>query len=526
MSVSGGMQGRSGFWLREQRALRARNVPQPRKIAEHRVIREIWPDVPAPEVPDVVAPQPPPKKERPATQPQVQDQPTTRRPAELEAFGRSEAFHTLRRELTQNPKALEAFLEKITSEDPQLMKVITLYQQDFLAMLTSGLVAEKKEQAVEKEDEEPLPDTPSVPKPSAKQKAKRKIIQSLQPTTKTCHTIAVLHSPYSCAVCKATANLSLCSACQSVRFCSRECQRRFWPRHQAVCRFISSIKGGLLQQVAGKEWVAEALPEVVDVWTKSRGDPPEPWQLEQLVHLPHCRVCSKAPATLLCPVCAQVAYCSEECQEVDADHPGSWQCRQVAATALCAEVMHKAGGGCRFSTGLTFGDLPEAIFHNGWQEYVNYSGLKGMDGEDFHTLAPTLQQVIIDSLSFPMSVLEACRLADHHWNQQHIKIHVLNAYGSTMADLHKYEEWLHRTDVKSIEVHFVCPEGQRGNFEAIHKLEVDPKCKLLGREMTLVVHETSLLDFVEEEIRHEHQKKLARRKKTLDRIKSKFLSDQ
>lgn len=37
---------------------------------------------------------------------------------------------TLRLCQNAKPQALETFLEKITSEDPQLMKVITIYQQD------------------------------------------------------------------------------------------------------------------------------------------------------------------------------------------------------------------------------------------------------------------------------------------------------------------------------------------------------------------------------------------------------------
>eukprot|EP00435_Cladocopium_sp_Y103_P033628 s3890_g8.t1 len=274
------MQGSSGFWLREQRALRARNVAQPRKVAEHRVISEIWPNVPAPEVPIIPTPGPPPKRKaepqvdpanRSSDQGEKPSEPLSEAPArvaDLEAFAHSEGFQQLRSEVAQDPKALETFLEKITSEDPQLMKVITIYQQDFLSMLTTGLVEAAKAQREEVKEQEPP--VPEVVKPSAKQKAKRKILQSLQPTTKTCHTIVRLHNPYSCAVCKATTELSLCSSCHSVRFCCRDHQRRFWPRHQAVCRFISSIKGGLLQQVAGREWVSEALPEVVDVWTKSR----------------------------------------------------------------------------------------------------------------------------------------------------------------------------------------------------------------------------------------------------------------
>ena len=34
--------------------------------------------------------------------------------------------------------------------------------------------------------------------------------------------------------CQATTELSLCSSCHSVRFCSRDHQRRFWPRRCAA----------------------------------------------------------------------------------------------------------------------------------------------------------------------------------------------------------------------------------------------------------------------------------------------------
>eukprot|EP00438_Fugacium_kawagutii_P005850 Skav231080 [mRNA] locus=scaffold524:406035:422683:- [translate_table: standard] len=183
------------------------------------------------------------------------------------------------------------------------------------------------------------------------------ILKSLQPTTKTCHTIANLHNPFSCAVCKATTDLSLCSSCESARFCSRDCQRRFWPRHQKVCRFIASVKGGLLQQVAGKKWVSEALPEIVDVWTKSRG-PPEPWELEQLVHLPHCKVCSKAPATWFCAESSQVAYCSEEIPRhtsytkglVLVDSSGGERKRVLELTSNDCIWRTKKNGGASWST--------------------------------------------------------------------------------------------------------------------------------------------------------------------------------
>ena len=116
----------------------------------------------------------------------------------------------------------------------------------------------------------------------------------------------------------------------------------------------------------------------------------------------------------------------------------------------------------------------------------------GMDGRSFEDLPITAKQIIIDSLSFPMSVVEvrkaciymanegcersfhsqtclevtnrlkACRLHDYHWLQPHVKaarasqeprrqVHILNAYGSAMADLHKYEApWRPIEDQKKV----------------------------------------------------------------------------
>lgn len=175
------------------------------------------------------------------------------------------------------------------------------------------------------------------------------------------------------ALAQSLENLSLCSACQCVRFCSKEHQRAFWPRrgsdasmsrereggvevlaplelgrapgkrpghrmlrvagsradeptsrrrdarHQSVCKFLASIKGGLLQQAgpkmcraerevgmglifptfflmcfrlkevswlsafgsrlshdfasgkaAGRRWMQDFLPELMGVWTRTR----------------------------------------------------------------------------------------------------------------------------------------------------------------------------------------------------------------------------------------------------------------
>ena len=39
-----------------------------------------------------------------------------------------------------------------------------------------------------------------------------------------------------CHNCVATENLALCSRCHSAHFCSRKCQKAYWPFHREWCR--------------------------------------------------------------------------------------------------------------------------------------------------------------------------------------------------------------------------------------------------------------------------------------------------
>lgn len=39
-----------------------------------------------------------------------------------------------------------------------------------------------------------------------------------------------------CHNCGATENLALCSRCHSAHFCSRKCQKAYWPFHREWCR--------------------------------------------------------------------------------------------------------------------------------------------------------------------------------------------------------------------------------------------------------------------------------------------------
>ncbi len=51
--------------------------------------------------------------------------------------------------------------------------------------------------------------------------------------------------PLSCATCgvqRSTSPLGECTACRTVAYCGRACQRRHWPRHQFACRMISRAR--------------------------------------------------------------------------------------------------------------------------------------------------------------------------------------------------------------------------------------------------------------------------------------------
>ena len=240
------MQGAQGFWLREQRAAAARGAKS-RVVAEHGEIAKYWPDAPRPKPNEPLDPGRPPDVRpgpTPARAPTRTVQPaasssqsasngsleevpkiSAEDQAILDRFAQSDEIKTLRRQIRQDMTALENFLQEMTQKDPELMKAIATNQKTFLKMVTHGL-AEEARSATKLEEEQPQPE-PSELRATLKQKEAKKQLRTqraLQPSTSSLHTLALLHSPYSCAVCKATsatAELFLCSSCGCVRFCSR-----------------------------------------------------------------------------------------------------------------------------------------------------------------------------------------------------------------------------------------------------------------------------------------------------------------
>ncbi|CAE7537102.1 unnamed protein product [Symbiodinium sp. CCMP2456] len=140
-------------------------------------------------------------------------------------------------------------------------------------------------------------------------------------------------------------------------------------------------------------------------------------------------------------------------------------------------------------------------------EFVKCTELQSADGQPFSDLGTTAQQTIIDALSFPMIAIEGCRLAGQSWESlRHLKVHVLGAYGSTLADLYKYEEWLRRGwNLKSMEIHFIGPEVQIPSSDsdvvtASVKLDLCDSLTAQDRTATCFFHRCSILEFIEEEV--------------------------
>lgn len=314
------------------------------------------------------------------------------------------------------------------------------------------------------------------------------------------HPLADVLSPYSCAICKACTDLISCGSCQSVRFCSREHQREYFPRHQAVCRFLSNgRKTATLQGTwNAKEWIPEAL----DVWRKQRRREPEPWELQQLCTQPYCRRCHKIPATIFSPECCFAAYCSEGCLEEDAAERGSWRYLQVAVTAMTAQTYHQANGRICFELTERESPLPADFVEKTWEGYVEFAS-PTCENTPFLKLPLQAQQVIIDSLSYPLIALEALDTLGKPLDAQlkglqHFEVHILGATRAALANLEKYEEWLHRSGetVSSLHLHFVGPQVPLA--EGGTKCKWERRFEDCERSIEVHLHRRSVSDWVAE----------------------------
>lgn len=469
----------------------------------------------------------PAEREHPAPEAPIQPSSQTGRrkgvrSGKLQDLQDSPQMTQLRAMVRKDFEALQHFLDAITEADPELMERIAKNKEEFFEILLQtdekDIPPPPKPQRSPIEDEaDKSEDSRSVTSRQAKDpeaeayrqllKQKRRVEKAFTSTTRAPHPLASLHSPYSCAVCKDTKNLMLCGACKCVRFCSRDHQRKFWPRHQNVCGFLAGCRGGLLTEVSGKDWVKSGFPKILDVWSRSRESEPIAWEIDQLIYLPRCHSCGKVPATLACEQCQSIGYCSEACRSGDAEHKTSWQCQQVRLSSLVAHAMNKGGGGIAFEARQCSQPLDKTVYEKGWQAYVKFADISS-GGTSFMELAPLAQQVIIDSLSYPLSVLEGLfragkPLEELMAGKKNLEAHILSPTGFDLADMMKYEEWLHRagSQVSSLELHFIGCQAPLAEKEFSRAFDLStklcPRCREKGKAMRFHLHRCPVAKWLE-----------------------------
>merc|ERR1740123_1469265 len=365
----------------------------------------------------------------------------------------------LRRMVHKDPKALQHFLKAMTEANPKLMKKITRHQDEFMQMLldepenSAPTVSDSPASVLgEVEHDKQKHTKPSRdltdPKELARkrQREQQRLEKAFQPTTSAIHPLANLHNPYSCAVCKVTKDLMVCGTCKCARFCGRDHQRQFWPRHESVCKFIAATQGGLLAEVSGLRW-EDAFQKILEVWTRANQEP-RMFEYEQLIHLPRCHKCRKVPAIIPCEMSHAVGYCSEACQKADNEWRESWQCAQAMMSNSIAVLMHKGGGGLPYEVGKTDRIIEPVVYENGWNDFMEFVEISA-NGMDFDALPPVAQHVLIDQLSYPLSVMEALfrigkPIDELCAGKEHMEVHILGPDYGALADPEKYSEWLYR----------------------------------------------------------------------------------
>ena len=178
------------------------------------------------------------------------------------------------------------------------------------------------------------------------------------------HPIAARTFPFLCEVCKSR-DATTCSACKSVSYCGRECQRKNWATHKRVCKVFQQLhRNGPFLDSAKFVGDSNSTTPLEMMFGRQlfissyAGSEPNQFESEQLNRFPRCNVCGKsavcqaskggaAPLRGLtpCSVCRCVAYCTQECAEADPYHTaGGELCRKFAGTTEALRVVLEQKG--------------------------------------------------------------------------------------------------------------------------------------------------------------------------------------
>ncbi|KAJ3874218.1 hypothetical protein F5051DRAFT_417392 [Lentinula edodes] len=318
-------------------------------------------------------------------------------------------------------------------------------------------------------------------------------------------------------------NLSRCSKCRSVSYCSPECQQRDWISHKAFCKTLYAIE----HDSASKTVLVTSLSvtpsldcfqkaiHLINLAERSLNRPLNAIERNLIAYEPKCLSCSRSNRILRmensdpqanlqsCPQCRLAFYCSDEhwgpvafnhmstpCED---GYRGLSQCelnQNLKVDARFARIMGSASGPVRIfqwapeRLRTRWIPLPE---EGDWdKEYGDE--LRSMAGGGGPPLGPFLRGSS-EGLSFPLTILYALQNLnnDDVWTQRKsLTIHILGAsLDKEFSYSSVFEEILHRLPkVQSLTLLLCGPDlkGMTGSTGKAIDMDTCPNCVLKGHK--------------------------------------------
>ncbi|KAE9396397.1 hypothetical protein BT96DRAFT_1021389 [Gymnopus androsaceus JB14] len=306
---------------------------------------------------------------------------------------------------------------------------------------------------------------------------------------------------HSCFTDSSGTNLSRCSKCMSVAYCSAECQKRDWTSHKAICKALHAVENdGLIisDYPTAPSSDSEHLNSICTntiatnlmflVGGQLGNRPMNVIEQNIVAFEPKCLAClrsnrvlrvenSDPKATLhSCPDCGLAFFCSDEHWNVVANKHKSEPCDDGYGLSQCA-VNQNMRVDTKFANVMVDAGGPFGIFQwaperfmSSWVRLPEEADWDGQYGNDLRMMSggggPPLDPFLrgsSEALSFPLTILYALQNLneDDAWTKKDtLTIHILGAssdkevlYGMV------FEEILHRLPkVKTLQLLLCGPD--------------------------------------------------------------------
>ena len=268
------------------------------------------------------------------------------------------------------------------------------------------------------------------------------------------------HFMYGCAVCHrgpvTSTQLTRCSSCRIVYYCSQACQKRHWKNHKAACATIKHMHEELpscpaVDERSWKQYISEGrLYLSYDLGTSdSFYLVSHPWLRQR-----HCQVCFYCPAAPQrgcenrrlkeCVNCNDAACCDDvECLAVFKRIHDAEACEKYLIGL--ASVVMSMQQGTLLGIPSNSRDSIESKKLADWNTYFTY---KIQDfSSDVHPQLlrhPPVLAMVTDALQIMMTIINCLqRTVPDLLSMTHLCIHVVGAEGFEIMSLPRYEEILH-----------------------------------------------------------------------------------